>query len=102
MISYADTEELGLISSEVQTAAEDLEIEIKALFNRLRNVPQETKEWIGGQANYYFTSVAQDEGKYLEFVDSIKLLGQELKKEAEDLQVILEKKKNEQAGLSKG
>ena len=95
MIPYVDTEELDSISDEVQTAAEDLEIEIKALFNRLRNVPQETQEWVGNQADYYFSTITQDEGKYLDFIAKIKALGLELKKESIDLQLALERKKNE-------
>ena len=95
MISYVDTEELEAISGEILTAAGDLEIEIKALFNRLNNVPQGTQEWIGKQANYYFSVVAQDEKNYLDYVNKIKALGHELRREAESIGLALRGEKHE-------
>lgn len=86
MISYVNTDELEDIAIELSSATNDLDAEFNALFTRLNNVPTVTKEWVGGQANHYFSRVALDRQQYTNFIDSVRGLGQELSTEASSIQ----------------
>ena len=86
MISYINTAEVDSISEELLSAANDLETEFNALFARFANVPNVTKEWVGNQANFYFSKVASDKQQYTALVNELRKLGQELAHHAANAQ----------------
>ena len=88
-ISYVNTEEMENIADELPGIIDDLEAEFDALFTRLTNVPEVTKEWIGGQANYYFTTVADDARYYANMVETLREIVQEIRHEAGEIQAAI-------------
>ncbi len=85
MITKTDTEKIERISRNIMNATNDLEDEINALFKRFSNVPTVTKEWIGNQANYYFSRVALDKRQYLMLVNRLRSVAKELSSEASSM-----------------
>ena len=85
-ISYVNTEEMEEIANEVMSITNDLEVEFDAFFTRLNNVPEVTKEWTGGQANYYFSVVAFEKQYYVNLIETLRELSQELNHEAAEIQ----------------
>ena len=86
MISRVNTAELEHISKDLLSAASDLETEFDALFTRFSNVPNVTKEWVGTQANFYFSRIAADKQQYTALVDKIRKIAQELNAETSNVQ----------------
>lgn len=84
MISYIDTNEVEEISKELLLATDELSTELDELFERLENVPDVTKEWVGYQAYYYFSCVASDREIYTRFVEKLREVGRELNTIATD------------------
>ena len=82
MISYIDTDKVENIANELSKAATDIENEFTTLYKRFSNVPTVTKEWVGNQANLYFSRIAGDKQQYLNLADSIRNLSKELRTEA--------------------
>lgn len=82
MITYIDTDAVQSVANSVKTLAGELDSEINSLFRRLANVPTVTKEWVGGQANVFFSRVELDKRQYSEMIDSLKAIALELEKEA--------------------
>lgn len=79
MITYINTNELDKISDELIFAADELTGEINNLYDRLTKVPNVTREWVGNQANYYFSRINMDRKQYIEFSNKIRALGKEVK-----------------------
>lgn len=82
MITRIDTDEVERISRDLTAAINDLEAEVNTLYTRFSNVPTVTKEWIGGQADFYFSRVALDRRQYLILIDRLRNIVQELNTEA--------------------
>lgn len=82
MITRIDTDEVERISRDLTAAINDLEAEVNTLYTRFSNVPDVTKEWIGGQADFYFSRVALDRRQYLILIDRLRNIAQELNTEA--------------------
>lgn len=80
MISYADTEEMREISKQLTTLANELDETFTALYARLSNVPNETKEWVGNQAEYYFETISNDKSDCQKIAERIKVLSSEIDK----------------------
>lgn len=78
MITYIDTNEVDAISRELATLTKDLDAEFNYLFKRFANVPNVTKEWVGNQANYYFSRVDSDKQAYTTFTNELKNISREL------------------------
>jgi uncharacterized protein YukE len=85
MISYVDTDEIDKIADEVMSATRDLESEFDALYKRLANVPRGTKEWIGNQADFYFSVIVPEKKQYVELIEKIRQISMELKREATEI-----------------
>ena len=85
MITYANTNEIDSIVKEVSLLISDLELEFNTLFKRFSNVPTVTKEWVGNQANFYFSKTNEDKTTYTAFVDQLRYLVQELNSEATNI-----------------
>lgn len=71
MITYLNTDDLRDSLREAKTLETELREEINKLYNRLDKVPNETKEWIGEKANYYFNTIRQDKTQLETFCDTI-------------------------------
>lgn len=82
-ISYINTNEVQNIADEVVKLSTDLETEFNNLFRRLSNVPDVTKEWVGNQSEYYFSSISRDKDLFINFSNKIKNVGNELNKDVE-------------------
>ena len=89
MISYADTDEMKNISKELRILSQDLEDAFGALFARLSKVPEETKEWVGKPAKYFFETITQDEAKYKALSDRLKQISAEIETEANSIDAII-------------
>jgi uncharacterized protein YukE len=87
MITYIDTTEVESIANELQMLAGDLDAEFDALFSRFEKVPTVSKEWVGGQANFYFQKISQDKQQYKDMAEAIRQLGSELKNEIKDFEI---------------
>lgn len=77
-IKYVDTNNALEITDSIKKSLEEIEYEINKMFDRLENVPTDTKEWVGASSIKYFSIVAQDRDKYLSFVKSLKSLNNEV------------------------
>ena len=77
-IKYVDTSNALEVTTGIKKSIDQLEYEIKKMFDRLENVPTDTKEWIGEASSKYFNIVAQDKDKYLRFVKSLKDINEEI------------------------
>lgn len=77
-IKYVDTNNALEITDDIKKSIADLEYEINKMFDRLENVPTDTKEWVGASSIKYFSIVAQDRDKYLRFVKSLKDINNEV------------------------
>lgn len=86
MISYIDTSRVSETAREINSLANDLNTEIDSLYKRLGDVPRNTKEWVGGQANFYFSRVAQDKPTYVAIVNNLRRIAQELESEAHSVE----------------
>lgn len=82
MISRINTEELREIAATYNLAVRDFECEIRDLFKRMENVPRGTKEWIGTQADFYFSQVALDIPKFKSFIEDLRQFGNLLEETA--------------------
>lgn len=89
MISYADTGEMQQIAKELKSLSDDLDLEIKSMYERFSNVPEHTREWVGGQSKYYFRCAARDKKQYLDLSRGIRRLGVEILGEVQDLDDIV-------------
>jgi uncharacterized protein YukE len=86
MISYVDTIGLEKISVELSDLANQLDEEFDDLFTRLKDVPNETKEWVGNQAKVYFQKVTEEQSKYKNLSNKLRALSSELLNEANELE----------------
>lgn len=77
-IKYVDTNNALEITDGIKKSIDELEYEINKMFDRLENVPTDTKEWVGVASVKYFNVVAQDRDKYLRFVKSLKDINNEI------------------------
>lgn len=77
-IKYVDTNNALEITDGIKKSIDELEYEINKMFDRLENVPTDTKEWVGAASVKYFNVVAQDRDKYLRFVKSLKDVNNEI------------------------
>ena len=77
-IKYVDTNNALEITDDIKKSIVDLEYEINKMFDRLENVPTDTKEWVGASSVKYFSIVAQDRDKYLRFVKSLEDINNEV------------------------
>lgn len=89
MISYAKTEDIKEISENLERLAQELEDNFTTLFARLSKVPEETKEWVGGQAKKYFETISKDETEYKKVSTRIKEFSNELKLEVNSLESLI-------------
>lgn len=71
-ISYVDTREVASIVNDIKKSCSELDDEFDRLFRRLNSVPNDTKEWVGQSASYYFNKVYLDKVKYAQFVNLIR------------------------------
>lgn len=94
MISYSNTEEMAEIARDLKNLSDDLDSEINNLFSRFSDVPRVTKEWIGDKAEFYFKIIAQDKKHYLNISKAIRRIGVEILGEADELENIAVKYRN--------
>lgn len=71
MITYINTTDLQDALREAKTLEAVLREEINKLYDRLAKVPDETKEWVGEKAKYYFNTVQQDKKQLESFCDML-------------------------------
>lgn len=89
MITYVDTDELEDIARDFQKATNDLEKEINSLYNRLSNVPNSTREWIGNKANIYFSKVALDKRQYVNLIETLRNIDKEIYTQASEIKACI-------------
>ena len=58
-ITYVNTTEIESIASDLISLSNEYIDEINKLFVRLSEVPSETKEWTGTQANKYYNVISR-------------------------------------------
>ena len=74
MITYIDTEEARYNLNEAKSIEAELREQIDKIYNRLVNVPEETGEWVGQKATYYFNTISQDKAPLDDFCNSLEKL----------------------------
>lgn len=93
MIKYADTDEMREVSTELKALASELDGEINMLYSRLSEVPTISKEWVGSKAQLYFRLISYDKWQYINLSDHISRLGNEILREAKELETSISKDK---------
>lgn len=71
-ITRCNTANLKDIANDINSLANEYEQTITKMFNRLANVPYETKEWIGGQSEKYFRTILMDKSEFISLGENIK------------------------------
>jgi hypothetical protein len=71
-VTYMDTAKVAQIRNDLLKYANEYTVLITKLFNRLKDVPNYTGEWIGEKADYYFKVILQDRTKFLSFGNNLK------------------------------
>lgn len=67
-VTYMDTAKVDEIRKDLLDLANQYNDKITQLFKRISNIPYETKEWIGNQANKYFDIlINNDKKEFLNF-----------------------------------
>jgi hypothetical protein len=89
MITYIDTEEVRAILSQARLLEKDLREYINNLYLRLSNVPNDSKEWVGQKANYYFEHIAQDKIPLDSFCDSLEKLNYQIENAMNDAEAAI-------------
>ncbi len=84
-ITYVNTTELDDIAEKLSSLSNDYLNEINNLFNRLSEVPSETKEWTGTQSKKYLNIILRDKKEYLEVGNKMKYIADELKRNSIDI-----------------
>lgn len=82
-ITHCNTTDLRDIATDINSLANEYEQVITKMFNRLANVPYETKEWIGGQSEQYFRTILMDKGEFLSLGENIKKYSNLIKNSAD-------------------
>ena len=77
-VTYMDTAKVEEIKEELVKLADEYNDIIAKLFQRLGNVPNTTKEWVGNQANYYFNTISPDKTKFLSFSNNLRDIANKL------------------------
>lgn len=85
-IKYADTDEIRNIAGEIKSLANEYEREIMQLFRRFNNVPDITKEWIGGSSVKFFDIVSFDKEDFDNVGETIKSYADKLISDAENIE----------------
>ena len=86
MITYINTDEMNDIARELSSMTNDLESEFNTIFKRFSNVPNVTKEWIGNNADYYFSTTNEDKSSYDNLIKQLRSFSQELTSEASNVE----------------
>ena len=89
MITYIDTEEVREILNEAKNLETELRETINALYNRLKNVPDDTKEWVGQKADYYFNTICEDKIQLDQFCDSLEKMNSKIENSMNDAEAII-------------
>lgn len=71
-ITRCDTKQMQDIANDITSLANEYEQKITKMFNRLANVPYDTKEWIGNQSEKYFKTILLDKTSFIELGENIK------------------------------
>lgn len=71
-ITHCDTKQMQDIANDITNLANEYEQKITQMFNRLANVPYETKEWIGNQSEKYFKTILFEKQSFIELGENIK------------------------------
>ncbi len=79
-MNYIDTDAIIKKGQKIEQLSTDYSILINKLFNRLQNVPYESKEWIGDVSKYYTKIISMDKENFLNFGKNISQYGTYLKK----------------------
>ena len=79
-MNYIDTDAIIKKGQKIEQLSTDYSILINKLFNRLQNVPYESKEWIGDVSKYYTKIISMDKENFLNFGKNIRQYGTYLKK----------------------
>lgn len=95
MISYANTDEMKEIATDMRNLTNQLRETFDALYKRLTAVPTETQEWFGGKSEYYFDIISSDIIEQRTICDKLNQLSDELDDEATTLQQIAEEARQE-------
>ena len=88
-----DTEKLKTCGEDIVTAASDFNTNVTSLFDRIYNVPNGTKEWIGTGAINYALSVIKEKKEYDTYGAELAKLGQCLIDFSDKLDEVVEKTK---------
>ena len=72
MITYMDTLRVEEIKNELSNLSNEYNEIITELFQKLTQVPFDTKEWVGNRANYYFSTILPDKSKFLEYGNNLR------------------------------
>lgn len=77
-ITYIDTVKVEEIEKDLVKLARDYNEKIAKMFQRLNDVPGVTKEWVGNQANFYFSVISGDKSKFLNFGNNLRDIASKL------------------------
>lgn len=86
-----NTVKLRECASDILQLETEYELLIKALFDRMIQVPTVTQEWIGGAAEKYSKIVASEKEQYLTYGRAIRQIGMVLMTEADSVESISNK-----------
>lgn len=81
-ITYVNTTEIESIASDLISLSNEYIDEINKLFVRLSEVPSETKEWTGTQANKYYNVISSDKQSFLEVGNKMRYIGNKIKSDS--------------------
>lgn len=71
-VTYIDTDRVDEIKRDLIKYVNEYANLITKLFNRFRDVPYVSKEWVGNQAEFYFSSIMKDKVKFLNFGNNLR------------------------------
>lgn len=96
-ITYINTNQVDSISKDIINLTNDLNKEFNDLFRRFSDVPTVTREWVGKQANIYFSKIASEKQQYIDFTNKIKDIGYKLSTDIYEIQTCINKNNNEES-----
>ena len=95
-ITHMDTTEVGNIANDILTLTNEYDDTIDRLFKRLENVPEVTREWVGGQAKIYFGKIATEKSQFMNLSRQLKDIAHKLQKDSFAMQNCITKNHNEE------
>lgn len=94
MSIYIDTEKLSDISNDFDKLVDTYLDKVDKLYLRFSDVIDETHEWIGDCAKYYFAKAKEDKNQYILFGQQLKCISRELLDLSLDVNEIVKKEQH--------